>query len=113
MTIDNSSSINFAGAREIQFLTREDTRFPNLMRVCADFNFRVLETLSLSDTTPQKSFVLVTDDYRQTDIQAIAPHCSTLKALDAHVEKHMTDILHDYLFGFVDEEMAMAQSLVG
>ena len=96
--------------REIQFLNRTETNYPNLTRLSLDFGFRVLETLKLGGDQPKRSFVLVTDDYRCSHGDAITPQFDSLKALDNHIADKVVDILHDYLFGFVEDDIEMASA---
>ncbi len=106
----NSPTEEFKASREVRFLNRQETRFPHLLRLCMDFSFRVLETVDQSALN--KRFLLVTDDYRHVDIEAISPFCDSLTELDSYVASNMVDILHDYLFGLVDEDIKMAEGLV-
>ena len=103
-----SNPIDFSCSREVQFLNRQESRFPHLLRLSMDFSFRILEVTS--NLNYEKCFVLVTDDYRQVDIEPITPSFSTLRELNEHVGANMVDILHDYLFGFVEEDIQMAKS---
>ncbi len=89
-------------SREIRFLNRQETRFPHLMRLSMDFNFRVLEVLNQT-RHPLKQYVLVTEDYR-SDGDSITPAFTSMQTLNQYVGDNMVDILHDYLFGFTDED---------
>tara|TARA_B100000446_G_scaffold75853_1_gene71751 strand:+ start:27774 stop:28100 length:327 start_codon:yes stop_codon:yes gene_type:complete len=102
------SPTDFSRSREVQFLNREESRFPHLQRLSLDFSFQVLEIALTSK--PEKHFALVTDDYRSTELESITPHFSTLAELNEYVGDNMIDILHDYLFGFVEEDIQMAKS---
>lgn len=96
------------GSREIRFLDRKESNFPNLMRLCMDFEFCVLQLQHKphGDNTPDaQAFVLTTHDYRTNDTPAITPICDTLNALEDYVTQHQVDILHDYLFGVPDENL--------
>lgn len=110
MAVTSRASESVLGGREIRFLDRQQSNYPHLMRLALDFGFRVLETLQVKNEKPSKSFVLVTDDYRTIETEAISPHFRTLKELDAHIGENMVDILHDYLFGFVEDDIQMAQA---
>ncbi len=103
-----SSPTDFSRSREVQFLNREESRFPHLLRLSLDFSFQVLEVALTTKT--EKHFVLVTDDYRSTELESITPAFSTLADLNEYVGENMIDILHDYLFGFVEEDIQMAKS---
>lgn len=91
------------GGKEIRFLNRQESSYPNLARLCMDFGFRVFETLHRDGDTPSKAVLLVSSDYSNLESGAITPCFADLKTLEAHVEYHMVDILHDYLFGSVDD----------
>ncbi len=103
-----SSATDFSRSREVQFLNREESRFPHLLRLSLDFSFQVLEVVPTAKT--EKHFVLVTDDYRSTELESITPPFSTLAELNGYVGENMIDILHNYLFGFVEEDIQMAKS---
>ena len=103
------------GSREIRFIDRKESNYPNLMRMCMDFDFCVLQLQRkvyshitnryLSDS---QAFVLTTQDYRTNDTPAITPICDTLSKLEEHVTRHQVDILHDYLFGVTNEDASSA-----
>lgn len=98
------------GSREIRFIDRQETNYPSLMRLCLDFDFCVLQLLHKTPVpTANKSFVLVTRDYRLTPTAAISPAFSQMDQLESYVRLHQVDILHDYLFGFVDEDIASSR----
>ncbi len=103
-----SAPVDFSRSREVQFLNRQESRFPHLLRLSMDFSFQVLEVAA--ESSFGKHFVLVTGDYRQVDIEPITPVFSTLSELNEYVGNNMVDILHDYLFGFVEEDIQMAKS---
>lgn len=108
------SDDHLLGSREIRFLSREESNYPNLMRLCLDFDFRVLQLLHKTPVpTANKSFVLVTRDYRLTPTAAISPAFAELGQLEQYVHRHQVDILHDYLFGFVDEDILSGQNFSG
>ena len=103
------------GSREIRFIDRKESNYPNLMRMCMDFDFCVLQLQRkvyshitnryLSDS---QAFVLTTQDYRTNDTPAITPICETLDKLEEYVTRHQVDILHDYLFGATNEDASNA-----
>ncbi len=95
------------GSREIRFLDRQESNYPNLMRLCLDFDFVVIQLLhNTRVVAASKSFVLSTKDYRTSPTAAITPGFANLEQLESYVTHHQVDILHDYLFGFVDEDIA-------
>lgn len=97
------------GGKELTFLDRQESRFPNLARLCMDFSFRVFETLHLDIGAPSKSVLLVSNDYRSIETGAITPCFKTLNELEEYVESNMIDILHDYLFGFVEDDIQLSK----
>jgi hypothetical protein len=74
-----------AGEREVRFTDRQETTYPHLMRLCLDFNFRVLQRGA-------NSYQLSTDD-----AAIMTPAFDQLAALECHVHQHLVDILHSYL----------------
>lgn len=101
------SPTQLLGSREIRFLDRQTSNYPNLMRLCLDFDFCVVQLLHKTKVpAASKSFVLTTQDYRTTPSAAITPAFANLNQLEDYVTHHQVDILHDYLFGFVDEDIA-------
>lgn len=106
MSVVNCVQDSQIGSREIQFLDRQESRFPHLMRLSMDFSFHVLERLLTgSDGNPVKAYALVTNDYRRTDDAAITEDFESLQHLNQHVGDNMIEILHDYLFGFVEDDL--------
>jgi hypothetical protein len=98
------------GSREIRFINRKESNYPNLMRLCLDFELAVLQlqrktyshiSLRLVPTAPE--FVLVNREYDAQGIVAMTPICSSLQTLEAYVIQHQIDLLHAYLFGSEDE----------
>ncbi|MBB3166845.1 hypothetical protein [Simiduia aestuariiviva] len=76
-----------AGEKEVHFASRQETLYPHLMRLCMDFNFRVVE---------HRGFQLAPQDIHAP---SITPAFDDLAALESHVHRHMVDILHSYLGG--------------
>lgn len=109
------NSDDLLGSREIRFLDRQESNYPNLMRMCMDFDLCVLQLQlrTYSHITNRylpsaHAFVLTTKDYRSHNAAAITPTCDSMRALEEHVTAHQVDILHDYLFGFDDESATKA-----
>lgn len=105
------STDDLQGSREIRFLDRKESNYPNLMRLCMDFNFRVLQLqrkvyshLTNRYLSDAQAFVLINSDYR-TKAMAITPICDSIRKLEDYVTQHQVDILHDYLFGFDEEKI--------
>lgn len=107
MTLAPIPQTDLLGSREIQFLNREESLFPHLLRLSMDFSFRILEVLNQGEP-PTKHYLLVTDDYRHKALEAITPAFDSLQSLNDYVGQNMVDILHDYLFGFVEDDIRMA-----
>jgi len=98
------------GSREIRFISREESNYPILMRLCMDFDFRVLQLQRRLDTdraeqalSEAQGFVLVPEDYR-TSATTITSEQETLEKLEDYVKQHQVDILHDYLFGGSEDD---------
>ncbi len=103
------SNQQILGGRPIPFLSNgsRKSRFPSLTRLCSDFQFRVVEVLT-GGQQPAKQFALTTDDYRQQDVTSLVPLQISLNELEDYADENMSDILHDYMFGFIDEELDIA-----
>lgn len=108
MTPTSASSVDLLGCRELQFLSREESLFPHLLRLSLDFNFRVLECLNRS-TVPTKLYLLAADDF-SSGTETVTPAFASLKELNQYVGEHMIDILHDYLFGATEEDTEQLQT---
>lgn len=108
MSLDTDFAENILGNRVIQFLDRQETQFPHLMRLSMDFSFCVLEQLHNNTEQPEHTFTLVTNDYRTTDEAPITPSFDSLMELNEYVGENMVEILHDYLFGFVEDDIQQA-----
>ncbi|WP_111642434.1 hypothetical protein [Marinimicrobium alkaliphilum] len=101
------SQDDLLASREIRFINRQESNYPQLMRMCMDFDFRVLQLMHrpANDTEGARyAFVLTTRDYRADEKAAITPSLASLAELDAYVSQHQVDILHDYLFGYVEND---------
>lgn len=108
MKPSSTSAVDLHGCRELQFLSREESLFPHLLRLSLDFNFRVLECLG---RTPEaaKQYLLAADDFT-SGTETITPVFPSLKELNQYVGEHMIDILHDYLFGAAEEDTEQQQT---
>ena len=96
---------DFVGSREIRFINRRESSYPTLMRLCMDFNLRVVQlqrkiyshiSLRLAPTAPE--FFLLGGDH-QHPVHPLTSGCASLRELEDYVARHQIDILHDYLFG--------------
>lgn len=81
-----------AGDKEVQFINRQESAFPHLMRLCMDFNFRVVDS--------ENQFRLT------TACETITPAFASLTELESYVHGNMVDILHDYLFMGLEDATA-------
>src|SRR5690606_30952245 len=89
------------GSREIRFISREESNYPILMRLCMDFEFRVVQLQRRLDSeltehalSEAQAFVLVPEGYR-TSATAITPALESLEKLEDYVKQNQVDILHD------------------
>ncbi|MBU2886635.1 hypothetical protein KO507_12755 [Gilvimarinus agarilyticus] len=90
------------GSREIRFNNRQESIYPNLMRFCLDFKFKVLQLLlsPASETAaPARVVVMTKADFTGDPDCAITPAFTELEQLERYVADNQVDILHDYLFG--------------
>jgi hypothetical protein len=100
------------GSREIRFKDRTDSQFAQLMRLCVDFDFSVLQIqrktyshLTRKFVPMAPDFVLATKTPGDPQWYAVTPELASLKALDDYARAHQVDILHDHLFGAEDESL--------
>ncbi|MFT6390292.1 MAG: hypothetical protein ACJAUP_003694 [Cellvibrionaceae bacterium] len=98
-------------AREIH--VGEDSKLPQLHRLCSDFGFAVLG-LQGKSATPKKYVLcevgLVKDNSEFSE--KVTPEFDTLIELEAHSQKHVVEIVQKYLFGnddtFEDTHISVA-----
>lgn len=97
------------GCREISFTDRKDTRFTQLVRLTLDFELVVLQVQRRAFSHISKrlletgtAFVLTNRDYRQ-NLVIYSPWCDSLQALDSFAKDNHVDILHDHLFGDINQ----------
>ena len=82
--------------KEIQFLSRDEVDYPQLMRLCLDFNFRVL---GVNSTEHRKTQYLISNrEYRSQELNPITPLFDSLTELEHYTNAHIIDILSDTLF---------------
>lgn len=98
------------GCRDLGMHDRRESQYPQLMRLCADFNFSVLQLqrkifshLTRKMAPGPFEFVLATYDETACYWYSVTPSVSNLKLLNDYVKQHEIDILHMQLFG-EDEE---------
>jgi|SRR5690606_40389755 hypothetical protein len=98
------TSADLTSSREICFTNRQEVNHPTLMRLCLDFNLRVLQLQPQVNSCSQMDapsaalqFVVLGSEDSHPYI-ALTPTCTSLDELEEHVTRHQIDILHDYLF---------------
>lgn len=99
------------GCRNIRFHDRHDSQHPQLLRLCANFNFSVLQLqykifshLTRKMVPSEFAFVLAIQDELTHYWYSVTPRFSDLKMLDDYTRRHEIDILHMHLFGDEDED---------
>lgn len=102
-------------ARVIRFLNRGETRFPLLMRMCMDFDFRVLQLhpkvfshISRKWVPVQCEFILANQNPDTKLWFQLTPGFSSLELLHDYAQRNEVDLLHTHLFG--DEESDLADN---
>jgi len=98
-------------AREIH--VSEDSKLPQLHRLCSDFGFAVIGFQGGS-ATPKKYVLcevgLVKGNSPSSD--KVTPEFDSLIELEAHTEQHVVEIVQKYLFGnddaFEDTHISVA-----
>jgi hypothetical protein len=99
------------GSRDLRLQDRRETQYPQLMRLCADFNFSVLQLqrkifshLSRKMVPGTLEFVLATHDETTNYWYSMTPGLASLKMLNDYAKHHEVDILHMHLFGDEDDD---------
>lgn len=99
------------GSRDLRLQDRRETQYPQLMRLCADFNFSVLQiqrkifshlSRKMVPNTPE--FVLAAHDETTNYWYSMTPGLDSLKMLNDYTKRHEIDILHMHLFGDEDDD---------
>lgn len=92
------------GSKEMQFIDRQETNFPQLMRLCMDFDLCVLQLqrkafshISKRYLTIDPVFVMANRGYHHNH-SVYTPHCNSLQELESYARTHHVDILHAHLF---------------
>jgi len=105
MTYPKLKPDDILGSREISLLNRNDLSHPQLVRLCMDFDMRVLQVQRRAFSHISKrllptgtAFVLCNSDYRHNGL-VYSPWFDSLAELESFAKKHHIDILHDHLFG--------------
>ena len=81
-----------AGDMDVQIVSRQESHFPHLTRLCTDFSFQVSQ-INVDGC----------DSYRLTIVEGkkernITPAFSNMEQLEGHIQSHLVDILHSYVF---------------
>lgn len=99
------------GSRDLRLQDRRETQYPQLMRLCADFNFSVLQLqrkifshLSRKMVPGALEFVLATHDDSTNYWFSVTPGLASLKMLNDYAKHYEIDILHMHLFGDDDDD---------
>lgn len=94
------------GSREIRFQDRRESHYPQLMRLCADFNFAVLQLqrrvfshLSHRLVPGSLEFVLALRDENSDFWYSLSPGAETLRQLNDYCKTYEIDLLHMHLIG--------------
>ena len=99
------------GSRDLRLQDRRESRCPQLTRLCADFDFSVLQLqrkvfshLSRKMVPCELEFVLAIQEEETRYWYSVTPGLASLKMLDDYAKRHEVDILHMYLFGDADDD---------
>lgn len=99
------------GCRAIRVQDRDDSQYPQLLRLSTDFNFAVLQLqrkifshLSRKIVPGEFEFVLATKDDITQHWYSMTPALDSLQNLNDYAKRHEIDILHTHLFGDEDDD---------
>ena len=97
------------GSREVSFKNRKESIHPQLMRLCMDFELVVLQVqrrayshISKRLLPTSTAFLLSNRDYRTTGM-VFSPWFDNIMDLEIFAKKHHIDILHDHIFGDINQ----------
>lgn len=106
------------GSREIRFQDRRESHYPQLMRLCTDFNFSVLQLqrkifshLSRKLVPAPLEFVLALHDDNHDCWYSVSPGLESLVQLNDYCKAHQVDLLHLRLFGDDDTDELFPDAL--
>jgi hypothetical protein len=98
-------------SRDLRLQDRRESQYPQLMRLCADFNFSVLQLqrkifshLTRKMVPGALEFVLAAHDDTTNYWYSMTPGMDSLKMLNDYAKRHEIDILHMHLFGDEDDD---------
>lgn len=99
------------GCRDLRLQDRSESQYQQLMRLCVDFDFSVLQLqrktfshLSRKMVPEALEFVLAVKDGADRYWYGMTPAFPTLKMLTDYAKRHEVDILHLHLFGDEDDD---------
>lgn len=98
-------------SRDLRLQDRRESQYPQLMRLCADFNFSVLQLqrkifshLTRKMVPGTLEFVLAIHDETTNYWYSMTPALASLKILNDYAKRYEVDILHMHLFGDEDDD---------
>ena len=86
---------------EIHFLSRDEVDYPQLTRLCLDFDFRVLG-IAPAHAQASTQYLISEKHYRDQDLNPITPLFDSLAELEHYTNAHIIDILYATLFDDAD-----------
>jgi hypothetical protein len=99
------------GSRDLRLQDRRESQYPQLIRLCADFNFSVLQLqrkifshLTRKMVPGALEFVLAIHDETTNYWYSMTPSMDSLKMLNDYAKHYEIDILHMHLFGDEDDD---------
>ena len=108
MPYPNLKKDDILGSKEISFKHRRDLQCPQLLRLTTDFDMVVLEVQRRAFSHISKrllptsfAYVITNRDYPAQGV-VFSPLMDTLTELEIFAKKNHVDILHDHLFGDVN-----------
>lgn len=97
--------------RDLRLHDRNECQYPQLMRLCTNFNFSVLQLqrkffshLSRKMVPGALEFMLAVRDDSTQYWCALTPGLANLIMLDDYAKRHEVDLLHLHLFGDEDTD---------
>lgn len=99
-----------SGSKEISFNDRQESNYPQLMRLSMDFEICVLQlkcevfSYITKRFLPSTSAFILTNHNHQGNCVTYSPRCNSLRELEVYACIHHVDILHEHLFGSATAE---------
>lgn len=103
------SNVRIFGGREISIPQHQRNSYANICTLQTDLDLVLLEVLEDAEHQPRKRYTLTTVSYRLSDQEPVTPLLESLEELDLHIAANMNDIIQEYLFGFVEEDLELSQ----